>query len=319
MNKYENKFFYYDRPKKSWFKEFIKIIFNFFDRLFYSIVFFFYNPQRKPSKYNVSICAIFKDEGYYLREWIEFHKLIGIEHFYLYNNNSKDNYLEVLEPYVNDGVVTLIDWPYKQAQLDSYLDFFKRFRYETKWVGFIDIDEFVIPKKYSCLYDFLSKFDNRPSVIIYWRMMGTSGIIDRDRNNLVVEDFILGYKKYVDIGKVFFNTKYEYNPNSKYRNTVHIMCSKNKVFDLPAVNVFNKICTYGINPVSKESFPVQINHYLLKSYNEYLEIKSKRGGGVHDVSMHNYEYFIRHESKCDTPDYSAYKYLIDLKLKMRKN
>jgi hypothetical protein len=31
----------------------------------------------------VSIAAIFKDEAHYLREWIEFHNMLGVEHFFL--------------------------------------------------------------------------------------------------------------------------------------------------------------------------------------------------------------------------------------------
>ena len=38
-------------------------------------------------KHKVSICAIFKDEEEFLKEWLEFHLLVGIEHFYMYNNN----------------------------------------------------------------------------------------------------------------------------------------------------------------------------------------------------------------------------------------
>ncbi len=36
----------------------------------------------------MSLCAIFKDEADYLREWIEFHRIVGVEHFYLYNNSN---------------------------------------------------------------------------------------------------------------------------------------------------------------------------------------------------------------------------------------
>jgi hypothetical protein len=43
-------------------------------------------------KHYLSICAIFKDEAPYLQEWIEFHRLLGVEKFYLYNNNSRDNF-----------------------------------------------------------------------------------------------------------------------------------------------------------------------------------------------------------------------------------
>lgn len=73
-------------------------------------------------QYKVSIGAIFKNEALYLKEWIEFHRIVGVEHFYLYNNNSDDNYREVLEPYIKRNIVTLVDWPKNQAQIEAYKD-----------------------------------------------------------------------------------------------------------------------------------------------------------------------------------------------------
>ena len=61
-------------------------------------------------KYKFAICSMFKNEAKFLKEWIEFHRLIGAEHFYLYNNESTDNYLEVLKPYIDKNIVELIDW-----------------------------------------------------------------------------------------------------------------------------------------------------------------------------------------------------------------
>ncbi len=57
-----------------------------------------------------TICAIFRNEAPYLREWLEFHLLQGAERVYLYNNRSDDDFLSVLAPYLADGVVRLIEW-----------------------------------------------------------------------------------------------------------------------------------------------------------------------------------------------------------------
>ena len=38
-------------------------------------------------QYEVSICAMYKNEAKYILEWIEYHLMIGVDHFYLYNNN----------------------------------------------------------------------------------------------------------------------------------------------------------------------------------------------------------------------------------------
>ncbi|MBQ3442569.1 MAG: glycosyltransferase family 92 protein [Selenomonadaceae bacterium] len=50
--------------------------------------------------YDLAVVAIFKDEARYLREWLDYHLAAGVEHFYLYNNDSSDDYATVLAPYV---------------------------------------------------------------------------------------------------------------------------------------------------------------------------------------------------------------------------
>lgn len=192
-------------------------------RLVFSILYLFINPGNYSNKvkYNVSICAIFKNEAPYLKEWIEFHKIVGVEHFYLYNNNSTDEYLEILNPYIKSGIVEIKDWPFAQGQMLAYSDFIKTKSNETKWVGFIDLDEYVVPNKTDNIYDFLKKHENKTSVLMYWRQMGSSGLISRDKDSLITESFILGWKKQVDIAKFFFNTKYNYDFDFKFNCGPH--------------------------------------------------------------------------------------------------
>ena len=54
----------------------------------YKLRYRFVHVKPQDKKYNVAVCAIFKNEAPYLKEWIEFNHLVGVEHFYLYNNNS---------------------------------------------------------------------------------------------------------------------------------------------------------------------------------------------------------------------------------------
>ena len=69
------------------------------------------HPPREILPYYLSIATIFRNEAPYLKEWIEYHLMMGVDHFYLYNNMSEDNYLEVLNPYIEHDIVTLVDWP----------------------------------------------------------------------------------------------------------------------------------------------------------------------------------------------------------------
>lgn len=270
--------------------------------------------SKQVNKYDVSICAIFRDEADYLREWIEFHLLAGVQHFYLYNNFSKDNYLNVLEKYICQDIVTLIDWPIEKGQMSAYQDCVKKYSSDTKWIGFFDIDEFCVPNKNNEIYDFLMKFNNKaPIVIINWKYFGSSGLINRDIKGLVVEDFVVSWPKYADLGKFFYNTAYEYKPSPKHGEHMHYMWGGYKGIDLPPVNVFGQICIDRFFPLKNDDLPIQLNHYVIKSYNEYFEKKSKRGGGVHGIEMHDTSYFYSHDEMCQSVDYHAYKYVVKLK------
>lgn len=318
--KEENKIFIYDRPIKVTPKYLLKIVVNFFRAAIYKFVLNIFVPKReyKP-QYKVAICAIFKNEAKYLKEWIEFHKIVGVEHFYLYNNNSTDNYQTVLKKYIDDGIVTLIQWEKNQAQMEAYRDCVLNFANDTEWLGFIDIDEYVVPKKTDDIYSFLKGFSkNRPAVLIYWKIFGTSGFNERDTSRCVAEDFVSCWPKYVDIGKCFLNTKYHLD-DSKKRNAGlhHRLYTKYGLIHFPPVNEFDKI-VIGTRNVASSEFPIQINHYFTKSYSEYVE-KMAKGDVFFKINPHDEEYFLYHEGKCSDVDYSAYKYLEKLKSSILDN
>ena len=285
--------------------------------LYYKVILSLAMPKVLTKKYNVSVCAIFKNEAPYLREWIEFNRIVGVEHFYLYNNNSKDDYLSILKPYLESGLVTLTDWPYNQKQMECYMDCIDKYDSETKWLGFIDIDEFIVPKSTDSLYDFLKLFEKKAGAVnIYWKIFGTSGRMKRNLNGFVSEDFIVCWPKYMDLGKCFYNTAFGFDKHSKHSNQLHHRFWANyKGINIPPVNVFNQVCVGNRNVVRSQDFPIQINHYFTKSYEEYA-MKRAKGDVYFEINPHDEEYFYEHEMKYTSVDYSAYKYLIKLKKKL---
>lgn len=315
--KTESKYFVLDNPVKPGLKNGIKCLYRLVRYFFYRLLLALIKVEPGEKKYKVSVCAIFKNEGPYLKEWIEFNHIVGIDHFYMYNNNSDDEFRSVLNPYIESGLVTLIEWPYDQKQMECYQDCIERFSSESNWIGFIDIDEFIVPKSTNSIYDFLRPFEkNRGSVNIYWRLYGSSARMDRDLNGLVAEDFVVCWRKYCDIGKCFYNTAFGFDKNTSRNKCLHHMFWANwKGINIPPVNIFDKICVEGFNFAHTDSFPIQINHYFTKSYKEYL-IKKSKGDVYFQINPHDEEYFYEHEMKCSSTDYSAYKYLIKLKLKM---
>lgn len=320
MIRTENKHFIYDRPVRTDIKYLIKSGIMLTETVFYSVLSMFVHPvKRTDKKYNVTICGIFKDEAPYLKEWIEFHLIAGVDHFYLYNNLSSDHYMEVLQEYIERGVVDLIDWPMPQTQLKAYADCISRFQNEAKWIGFIDIDEFVVPVKKNDIYSLLEKYETKfPAVIIYWKLFGSSGKIDRFVSGLVTEDFIQCWEKYDEVGKCFFNTNYTLDPQHKRCHVFHhFLWAKYKGISMPPANCMGKICVRpNVHRVSTDVFPIQINHYFTKSYEEYT-MKKRKGDVFYKENPHESdEYFYRHDMLCQTADYRIFKYMIKLKKAM---
>lgn len=274
----------------------------------------FFKPKKY--KYEVSVCAIFMNEGRFLREWVEYHKVIGVSHMYLYNNNSTDNFREVLAPYIESGFVTLYDWPEKYAQLKIYKDCWEKHKYDTHWLGFIDIDEFVNLQKDDNITDFLSHFKKYPCVYLLWREFGTSGLMKED-DRLVIERFTSTFNKLQFAGKSFINNEY-----SSFFFTVHCyhayIAGKLPVFAVTDGKrfVYRTEIFFPYIPYKPKAY---LNHYWSKSvewfnYKNFIRddvaseklIKLKRREGI----------FESHEILNVTKDYSIQRFMALVKKNM---
>jgi hypothetical protein len=129
--------------------------------------------------HQLAICAIFKDEGKYLGEWIAFHRSVGVGHFYLYDNGSTDNFQEVLAEHIRSGLVTYINWPEYPGQVSAYRDCAKRFSGQARWIAFIDIDEFLFSPQQRDVPAVLERFRGCPALFIHSYHFGSSGHRER--------------------------------------------------------------------------------------------------------------------------------------------
>ena len=110
-------------------------------------------------KYNLVFASNFKQENCYLQEWIEYHLIVGVDHFYLYDQDGSDEARELLAPYEKEKLVTRHLWTHLDGtKYDGPTRFYqvnknhlafahsaRTYRDCAQWMMKIDIDEFLYP------------------------------------------------------------------------------------------------------------------------------------------------------------------------------
>lgn len=250
----------------------------------------------------LSVCTVFRDEAEYLAEWLEWHILKGVNHFYLYNHRSKDNYLEVLEPYVKERLVTLIQWPNDPPQFSAYRDAIRSFRHDTEWMAFLDVDEFLDGTLYPVMSTWLLGMKEHVGAVgLHWRLFGSNGYLTKT-DGLVTERFtksartadkhvksIVRMKAVKDVGKNphYFKLREGFVPVNEWAK---LLPENYSLSDNPTT-----ACFY-------------IRHYHVKSKEEYMQRKTLPdcGSGLPNTNLE--ERFRVHDLN-EVEDYAALKYV----------
>jgi hypothetical protein len=268
-------------------------------------------------KYDIAICTIFQNDAAYLKEWIEFHKVVGVEHFYLYNNNSADNFREVLKPYIKSGDVDLIEWPYESGtdihlwnsiQCAAYNDATKRASGRVKWLAALDTDEFLFPAREKKLLPLLKEFDYAAALGVNWQMYGTSSIKCIPAGSLMIELLVMKGETdnptNVHIKSIVRPERVEKwtNPHYCQPKEGYVQVSENhEVFKGPFAP-----------SVSVDKF--RINHYWTRDEHYLYSVKIPRRSNW----QHSAENLLREAEGFNTTyDNSIYRFLPSLKKKMK--
>lgn len=151
--------------------------------------------EKEGFKYELSIVSLFRDEARFLKEWIEFHRMVGVEHFYLYNHLSEDDYLSVLQPYIDKGIVELFqlekepkeyqEW--HNMQNSVYNKAIKNTKNVSHWLAILDTDEFLVPVKDKNLQILLKDYESYGGLMVNWQMYGTSDVWEIPSDKLMTE------------------------------------------------------------------------------------------------------------------------------------
>ncbi|KAL8035685.1 hypothetical protein ABFX02_12G113300 [Erythranthe guttata] len=78
-----------------------------------------------------------------IREWITYHAWLGVERWFVYDNNSDDAIDDVVQELENENFnVTRHLWPWIKTQEAGFSHCALRAKDECHWVSFMDVDEF---------------------------------------------------------------------------------------------------------------------------------------------------------------------------------
>lgn len=222
--------------------------------------------------WELAIAAMFQDEARWLKEWLEYHLLTGVQHFYLYNNLSKDNYQDVLRPYIDRGVVELNEWPYVSgntydaAQCEAYCDALSRARNTVKWLALIDVDEFLVPVRDADLISVLMPFESDSTIggiCAAWVCFGTSCVRRIPQDRLMIETLVLSGEGLEPPGQFPWD-------QGTFKSIVR--AERTDSIKSPHMALYNA----GYSHVPLFHDLIQINHYWTKDDAFFNEVKVPR-------------------------------------------
>jgi hypothetical protein len=188
-----------------------------------------------------------------LKVWVDHYLWQGIEKIYLIDNDSTDNPLEILQPYIDKGLVHYTFNPEKHNQVNHYKELIKKenLQNKTKWLIICDLDEFFYgyPKKLKDTIDEFEKYD-----IIYsnWKMFGSNNLISHPE----------------DIRKSLLLREPELHVLTKY-----IIQIKN--VDIDKLNIHEINCC-KLKSIT-ENIKIKLNHYPIQSLDFFKKVKMTRG------------------------------------------
>lgn len=240
-----------------------------------------------------------------LLEWIAYHRVVGVSGFIIADNGSNDGSRAFLNGLEKLGIVTVLDFPDvegQKPQLPAYERILRSCSEDIDLLAFIDADEFLVPlDSEQNLATNLNEWFSDPSVsavALNWANFGSNGELFAEEG-LVTERFTQ-------------RAPQQFNANKNFKSIVRPKCANH--FNNPHhadLRYGRYIDTLGNdlvshpkhgNGVSEEVIwnGVRVNHYVVKSLEEFLLGKHLRGSAATAKRVKHKAYFKAHDRNDET-------------------
>ncbi len=218
----------------------------------------------------VCACCILKMENKYIREWVEHYKSIGCDNVILYDNNDLDGEKleDVIEDYIDNGFAIIENAKGKQQyQCIAFRHCFDKYRKNYDWICLLDADELL-----SCsdVKTFLNneKFQSFNCVRVCWRLFDDSNIVEANGDYSMLKRFNT-YRNCRQC-KSIINTKFDIRSGFSPHGPLNVNCC-----DVNGNKCWSHNEFIG-ETVSDKNYQVWINHYYMKTIDEFVTGKMVR-------------------------------------------
>ena len=251
------------------------------------------------------VAAIIKNEMDALLEWIAYHRVVGVSGFIIADNGSNDGSRAFLDGLERLGIVTVLDFPDvvgQKPQLPAYERILRSCSEDIDLLAFIDADEFLVPlDPEQSIATSLDKWFSDPSVsavALNWSNFGSNGELFAEEG-LVTGRFTQRAPQQFNANK---NFKSIVRPNSAihFNNPHHVELRYGRYIDTLGNDLVSHP-KHG-NGVSEEVVwnGVRVNHYVVKSLEEFLLGKHLRGSAATANRVKHKAYFKAHDRNDET-------------------
>lgn len=231
--------------------------------------------SKRPFPSELAICAIARNEAPYLLEWVAYHRVVGVDHFLIFNNESTDGTGHLLEALAEAAPVEHRYWSSRRKrpspQIAAYREGHALLRERARWIAFIDLDEFLVPLDLPDIPSLLANYRDAAALVAPWRIFGSAGQAEAT-DELVMRRFP-------------FRAPDDHPVNGAVKTIVRSDLVTQVDIHVPAVSA-GSILDENRTLVGSQGTPehhlvrpvrrLQLNHYFTKSRAEWT-IKRKRG------------------------------------------
>jgi hypothetical protein len=248
--------------------------------------------------YYLTTCGIVRDE-LDLPEWVAYQFAVGVDHVHLYDNESIVPVAETLRDWIRDGKVSVESARGIKMQSTVYSDFLANA--DTKWVAFIDADEYLLPHDTDDLKELLRGYEEYGGLAVSWQVFGPNGHGARP-NGLVIESYL---RKGIGPFDLYDHPSGRPPTCWQYKCIVQTKCVKRALS--PHSFEFKKRFLVNergeeVRGLLRRPFVerIQLNHYITKSAEDWRMKEMRRG--AHQFRARTEDEWRLYEKECALED-----------------